>query len=207
MTLAEQLAAGIAELGQSLSDEVQRKLLDYIGLLDKWNKVYSLTAIREPERMVSLHLLDCLAAIPHLHAPRVLDVGSGGGMPGIPLAIVDPAVEVTMLDSNQKKTSFLRQALIDLDLPRARVITDRVEAVHDEQGFGLITSRAFSDLAEFVRLTRHLLAGGGRWVAMKGVHPYEEIAQLPKDVIVKQVIPLRVPGLDAERHLIVMEVG
>ncbi|MBB5018060.1 16S rRNA (guanine527-N7)-methyltransferase [Chitinivorax tropicus] len=205
MILAEQLKQGIDELGLELSDDVQRKLLDYLALLEKWNKVYALTAIRDHTKMVSHHLLDCLAALPHVTAQRVLDVGSGGGQPGLVWAIARPDWSLTLLDSNHKKTTFLRQAVIDLGLSNVEVVTGRVEALTAEDPYDVITSRAFSDLGDFVRLSRALLADDGRWLAMKGVHPYEEIALLPKDIVVDKVVPLHVPGLGAERHLIIMQ--
>ncbi len=203
-SLAETLAQGLLTLGLPLSGEQQEKLLAYVGLLEKWNKTYSLTAIREPERMVPHHLLDSLAPLNKLpaHALRMLDVGSGFGTPGIPLAIARPDWQLTLLDSNHKKTTFLRQAILELKLDNVTVVTDRVEAYQPETGFQVITSRAFSDLAEFIRLTSHLLAEGGEWAALKGVYPYEEIALLPAVVHVVGVDSLAVPGLDAERHLV-----
>lgn len=202
--LADTLAQGLLALGLALSAEQQAKLLAYVGLLDKWNKTYSLTAIREPERMVPHHLLDSLAPLSKLpnQALRMLDVGSGFGTPGIPLAIARPDWQLTLLDSNHKKTTFLRQAILELKLDNVTVVTDRVEAYQPEAGFQIITSRAFSDLAEFIRLTTHLLADGGEWAALKGVYPYEEIALLPTSVYVIGVDSLAVPGLDAERHLV-----
>ncbi|WP_297573040.1 16S rRNA (guanine(527)-N(7))-methyltransferase RsmG [uncultured Deefgea sp.] len=207
--LAEMLAMGLADMGLDLSIEQQNKLLAYVGLLEKWNKTYSLTAIREPERMVPHHLLDSLAPLAKLpdHALRMLDVGSGFGTPGIPLAIARPDWQLTLLDSNHKKTTFLRQAILELKLDNISVVTDRVEAYQPETGFQVITSRAFAELSEFVRLTGHLLADGGEWAALKGVYPYEEIALLPAGVHVVGVDSLAVPGLDAERHLVhVMKV-
>ncbi|WP_084282402.1 16S rRNA (guanine(527)-N(7))-methyltransferase RsmG [Deefgea rivuli] len=202
--LADMLAKGLAAMGLALSAEQQAKLLAYVGLLEKWNKTYSLTAIREPERMVPHHLLDSLAPLSKLpnQALRMLDVGSGFGTPGIPLAIARPDWQLTLLDSNHKKTTFLRQAIMELKLDNVTVVTDRVELYQPESGFQVITSRAFSDLAEFIRLTTHLLAEGGEWAALKGVYPYEEIALLPTSVHVVGVDSLAVPGLDAERHLV-----
>ncbi len=202
--LARTLEHGIAELNLNLPESAADRLGHYLALLQKWNQVYNLTAVRDPERMVVTHLLDSLAAVPYLSAPRVLDVGSGGGMPGIPLAIACPDTTVVMLDANHKKTTFLRQAVIELGLGNADVVCDRVENYHPEHSFDVITARAFSDLAELVRLTSHLLAEGGRWSALKGVYPYEEIALLPETVRVEQVSTLKVPGLDAERHLITL---
>ncbi len=202
--LAKMLANGLTAMGLALSAEQQEKLLAYVGLLEKWNKTYSLTAIRELERMVPHHLLDSLAPLSKLpdRALRILDVGSGFGTPGIPLAIARPDWQLTLLDSNHKKTTFLRQAVMELKLDNVTVVTDRVESYQPEAGFQVITSRAFSDLAEFIRLTTHLLAEGGEWAALKGVYPYEEISLLPTSVHVVGVDSLAVPGLDAERHLV-----
>lgn len=205
MTLQTQLAAGIAALGLALPADAEAKLLAYLALLDKWNRVYNLTAVRDTERMVSHHLLDSLAAVPFFQGGRVLDVGSGGGLPGIPLAIARPDLQVTLIDSIAKKTAFLLQAKTELGLDNLAVVTNRVEDYRPETGFDLITSRAFSDLREFVALTRHLLKPAGRWLAMKGLYPHEELALLPADVKVSADHVLAVPGLDAARHLIVLE--
>lgn len=209
-TLADTLSAGLKQLGLTLDDSQQHLLLGYVALLEKWNKTYSLTAIREPERMVPHHLLDSLAPLPHFKAAtgaRILDVGSGFGTPGIPLAIARPDWQLFLLDSNHKKTTFLRQAIVDLKLANVTVVTERVEAFRPEAPFDVITSRAFSDLAEFVKLTRHLLAPGGEWAALKGVYPHEEIALLPAGVKSVAVDTLNVPGIDAERHLVHLVLG
>ncbi|MEW6413762.1 MAG: 16S rRNA (guanine(527)-N(7))-methyltransferase RsmG [Pseudomonadota bacterium] len=205
MSPAEQLSAGIAALGLTLPDGAGQKLLAYLALLDKWNRVYNLTAVRDAGRMVSHHLLDSLAAVPHFQGATVLDVGSGGGLPGIPLAIARPDLQVTLIDSVAKKTAFLLQAKAELGLANLAVVTGRVEDFRPEAGFDEITSRAFSDLREFVGLTRHLLKPGGHWLAMKGLYPHEEIAVLPAGVKVSADHALAVPGLDATRHLIVLE--
>lgn len=205
MTVEHQLKAGIAALGLALPDGAEAKLLAYLALLDKWNRVYNLTAVRDAERMVSHHLLDSLAAVPYFHGEAVLDVGSGGGLPGIPLAIARPEVRVTLIDSIAKKTAFLLQVKAELGLKNLQVITGRVEDFRPEAGFDVVTSRAFSDLREFITLTRHLLNPGGRWLAMKGLYPHEEIALLPAGVKVSADHALLVPGLEASRHLIVLE--
>jgi 16S rRNA (guanine527-N7)-methyltransferase len=205
MTVELQLTAGIAALGLALPEGAEAKLLAYLTLLDKWNRVYNLTAVRDVERMVSHHLLDSLAAVPFFQGEAVLDVGSGGGLPGIPLAIARPQLQVTLIDSIAKKTAFLRQAKADLGLANVNVVTGRVEDYRPESGFDVITSRAFSDLKEFVTLTRHLLKPAGRWLAMKGLMPHEEIASLPDWVRVSANHSLVVPGLGAGRHLIVLE--
>jgi 16S rRNA (guanine527-N7)-methyltransferase len=229
MTPQEQLAAGIAVLGLDLPGGAEAKLLAYLGLLEKWNCVHNLTAVREADRMVSHHLLDSLAVVPFfdvligagvspsplkgeganigLRPPTAIDVGSGGGLPGIPLAIARPQLDVTLIDSIAKKTAFLLQAKAELGLDNVTVVTSRVEDCRPETGFDVITSRAFSDLKEFVTLTRHLLAPGGRWLAMKGLYPDEEIAQLPSWAKVSADHALAIPGLDATRHLIVLELA
>lgn len=207
-----QLSDGLAALGLALDGAVQARLLAYLGLLLKWNKTYSLTAITTPERMVSHHLLDSLAALAPIAARRpagrplrLVDVGSGGGQPGIPFAIARPDWRITLLDSNHKKTTFLRQAAIELGLANVEVVCDRVENLRPAEPYDIVTSRAFADLNDFSRLTRHLLAEDGRWAALKGVHPYEEIAALPAGVALGEVLQLEVPGLDAERCLVWLE--
>jgi 16S rRNA (guanine527-N7)-methyltransferase len=205
MTDQQQLAAGVAALGLALLDGAEAKLLAYLALLDKWNRVYNLTAVRDTGRMVSHHLLDSLAAVPYFEGETVLDVGSGGGLPGIPLAIARPELQVTLIDSIAKKTAFLLQAKTELGLDNLTVVTGRVEDYRPQTGFDIITSRAFSDLREFATLTRHLLNPGGRWLAMKGLMPHEEIVMLPDWVRVSANIALAVPGLEASRHLIVLE--
>ena len=207
MTLEEQLAAGVAVLGLTLPGGAEAKLLAYLALLDKWNRVYNLTAVRDTERMVSHHLLDSLAAVVHFQGKTVLDVGSGGGLPGIPLAIARPELQVTLIDSIAKKTAFLLQAKAELGLVNLQVVTGRVEDYQPDSKFDLITSRAFSDLKEFVTLTRHLLKPTGHWLAMKGLLPHEEIVSLPDWTKVSANHALTVPGLEASRHLIVLELA
>jgi 16S rRNA (guanine527-N7)-methyltransferase len=205
MSLAEKLAQGAAALGLRLPAGTQHKLLDYLALIAKWNRVHNLTAVRESAKMVSGHLLDCLAVVPHLEARTVLDVGSGAGLPGVPLALIWPHVSVTLLDSNHKKAAFLRQAVIELGLKNADVVCERVESWQPQCGFELVISRAFSDLPEFLKLAGRLCAAHGTIAAMKGVYPYEEIAQLPREFKLREVVPLKVPGLRAERHLVLLE--
>jgi 16S rRNA (guanine527-N7)-methyltransferase len=204
MNAADQLNRGLIALGLTLKRDIQQDLLDYIALIDKWNRVHNLTAIREPEKMVSHHLLDSLAVAPHLQAKRLLDVGSGAGLPGIPLALAYPEMRVTLLDSNHKKAAFLNQVVMELKLKNAEVCAERVESWQTKDRFDVIISRAFSDIGEFVRVTRHLLAPGGVFAAMKGLHPYEEIEKLPPDCKVLQVLPLAIPGLEGARHLVLI---
>ena len=205
MSLAQELAAGIAEMGLAVTPEQQAKLLDYLALLHKWNGVYNLTAIRQPEQMVSHHLLDSLAVLPHLWPRRWLDVGCGGGLPGLVLAVMRPEWTFTLLDSNSKKTGFVQQAAIELELRNVEVRCARVEQWQPEQKYDGIISRAFAEAAEFVTLTRHLLADGGRWAAMKGV-PEQELARLPEGIKVEKVVTLHVPKLEAARSLVVLGV-
>lgn len=204
MTSAAQLEQGLATLGIDLPTAAQQKLLAYAALLYKWNKTYSLTALREEDKAVSHHLLDSLSVLPFVPAGRLLDVGSGGGMPGIPLAIARPDLRVSLLDSNSKKAAFLQQAAIELALPNISVHCGRVEQYHPTFGFSAIASRAFAELADFVSLSRHLLADDGRWLAMKGTWPQDEISRLPTDVVVEGVHRLQVPGVEGERHLVVL---
>ena len=204
MTLAQQLAQGVLQLGLTLPAGAQQRLLEYLALLQKWNRVYNLTAVREAPRMVSQHLLDSLAAAPHVGAATILDVGSGAGLPGIPLALALPDSSVTLLESSHKKAAFLKQVVMELRLRNVEVVRERVEAWKPPAPFPVVISRAFSDLAEFVSLAGRHVARGGRLVAMKGVHPYEEIAQLPQRWQVLQVTPLTVPGLRAQRHLVTL---
>jgi 16S rRNA (guanine527-N7)-methyltransferase len=204
MSLAEKLTQGSAELGLQMSADVRDKLLDYLALIAKWNRVHNLTAVRGSTKMVSAHLLDCLAIVPHLKAGTVLDVGSGAGFPGIPLALMWPQSHVVMLDSNHKKAAFLRQAVIELEIKNAEVVCERVEAWHPQQTFDLVISRAFSDLPEFLRLAGRLCSASGQVVAMKGLYPDEELAQLPGEFVLHSAIPLKVPGLTAARHLVLL---
>jgi 16S rRNA (guanine527-N7)-methyltransferase len=199
------LSAGLAELGMDLSLATQDSLLAFRDLLLKWNKTYNLTALRDPEQAISHHLLDSLAVLPYVGEGALLDVGSGGGLPGIPWAIARPRLSVGMVDAVQKKATFLQQAVIQLGLANVTVSHARVEDVQGQ--YAQVSSRAFAELKLFVELTRHLLAPGGSWLAMKGVRPDGEIAALPAWVNVDAVIPLRVPGLDAERHLIIMKAA
>lgn len=199
------LAEGILDLGVPVSPDQQDLLLQYLLLLEKWNQVYNLTAIRDLARMVSAHLLDSLSVVSFLPEGSVLDVGSGAGLPGIPIAVARTASNVTLLDSNHKKAAFLRQAVADLGLKNASVVCERVESWNASDGFDVIISRAFSDLAEFVSLSGRLLAPKGVVVAMKGLHPFEELERVPAGFRVKEVMVLRVPGLDAERHLVLIE--
>ncbi|MCC6610458.1 MAG: 16S rRNA (guanine(527)-N(7))-methyltransferase RsmG [Burkholderiales bacterium] len=205
MSLEARLDAGLAELSLGLQASQRERLLTYIGLLERWNRVYNLTAVRDPARMVSQHLLDSLAILPHLGGGALLDVGSGAGLPGIPIAIATPERAVTLLDSNQKKVAFLQQAVAELRLTNATVCRERVEAWQTKLRFDVIVSRAFAELADFVIAAAHLLAKGGVLAAMKGVYPDEEIARLPSGFRIRAAIRIAVPGLAAARHLVLVE--
>ncbi|MEW9581201.1 16S rRNA (guanine(527)-N(7))-methyltransferase RsmG [Paraburkholderia sp. DGU8] len=212
--LSPLLASGVRELGLDLSDAQQAKLLDYVALLAKWNAVYNLTAIRDPQQMLVQHILDSLSIVPHLAArgpSSVLDVGSGGGLPGIVLAIVLPEWTVTVNDIVQKKTAFQAQAKAELGLTNLSVVTGRVETLQPgaevPAKFDVIVSRAFAELADFVTLARHLVAEHGAIWAMKGMRPDGEIDRLPAGARVEEVIRLNVPSLAAERHLVKVVVS
>ena len=201
-----QLRDGLATLGLSLTEKQISRLIGYCALLQKWNRVYNLTAIREPSRFVSHHLLDSLAVLPHLEADRIIDVGSGAGLPGIPLAIARPEWTVMLLDSNHKRGAFLRQAVAELGLQNSDVHIARAEDWHPPGRCQVAISRAFSDIGGFVEASRHFLGPEGVFAAMKGVYPHEELAQLPGDVEVASVVPLVVPGLRAARHLALLRL-
>jgi 16S rRNA (guanine527-N7)-methyltransferase len=199
--------ASLAATGVALPPEARGKLDAYLALLAKWNRTYNLTAIREPEQMITHHVLDALAVLPylpHTERVRVLDVGSGGGVPGLPLAIARPRWTIVLVDSNHKKGAFLQQAAIELELANVEVVTARVEDHRSAVPFDVVISRAFSDLATFAQTSARHLAPDGRLYAMKGVYPDEEIAQLPPDMCMIAVPALTVPGLDAQRHLVVI---
>ena len=207
MTLNAALADGLARLTLVLPDDAQSKLIEYINLIGKWNRVYNLTAARKPEKVLTHHILDSLAVAPHISARTLLDVGSGAGLPGIPLALALPQAQVILLDSNQKKCAFLNQAVIELTLDNVKVVCARIEEWQTDQRFDLVISRAFSELAKFVAPTARLCAPGGTLLAMKGVEPLAEIEQLPGQFHLSHVTPLKVPGLDAQRHLVFMRAA
>ncbi|GAB3542603.1 16S rRNA (guanine(527)-N(7))-methyltransferase RsmG [Noviherbaspirillum agri] len=210
--LTRTLASGASELHITLSGTQLARLIDYLALLVKWNAVYNLTAVRDPAQMVTQHLLDSLAAVPAFAgAKQVLDVGAGGGLPGIVLAIwakeAQPDMRISLIDTVHKKTAFLTQVKAELGLTNVTVHTARVEQLQVLHKFDIITSRAFAELADFVTWSGHLLAEGGRFIALKGVMPNEEIARLPAGWKANTVQPLHVPGLGAERHLVFIEAG
>ena len=209
--LRDRLQAGLTALGLSLSPGQQQLLLDYLALLGKWNRVYNLTAVRDGEDMLTHHLLDSLAVVAPLRRalsdiqtapPRVLDVGSGGGLPGVVIAIACPEVAVTCVDTVAKKAAFIQQAAAELGLPHLRATHARVENLRE--AYDVVTSRAFASLKDFVTWSRSALAPNGVWMAMKGRQPDAEIAELPADVSVFHVEPIAVPGLDAQRCIVWM---
>lgn len=206
--LTKTLAEGVRALKLSLTDAQIAQLMDYLALLSKWNAVYNLTAVRDPAQMVTQHLLDSLAVVPAFDgATNILDVGAGGGLPGMVLAIARPDMQVSMIDTVHKKTAFLTQAKAELGLRNVTVHTARVEQLQVPEKFDVITSRAFAELNDFVTWSGHLLKEGGRFIALKGVMPTEEIARLPAGWKVTGVQALTVPGLNAERHLVFIEAG
>lgn len=204
--LAEELAQGAQTLGVTLTATQHELLLGYLALLIKWNKAYNLTAVRNPDEMVSRHLLDSLSVVPFVaeYGDNWLDVGSGGGMPGIPLAILFPERRFTLLDSNGKKTRFLTQVKLELKLNNLDVIHSRVEEYRPERPFSGICSRAFSSLQDFTDWTRHLGDSATHWLAMKGVQPDDELQALPADFRMQSCDVLKVPGCQGQRHLLIL---
>ena len=203
--VATSLEQGLAEMG--LAAELAAPLLQYLALLDRWNKTYNLTAIRDPREMVTRHLLDSLAMAPFFSTGTLADLGTGPGLPGIPLAITHPGLQVTLVESNGKKTRFMREAVRKLGLANARVAESRAEALDEPGAYDNLTARAMDTLAGIIEVGGHLLRPGGRLLAMKGVVPHEEIAALPTGWQVESITPLHVPGLVGERHLVVVGRG
>ncbi|HEX7559728.1 MAG TPA: 16S rRNA (guanine(527)-N(7))-methyltransferase RsmG [Usitatibacter sp.] len=208
MSLAVAIADGLAAMAIDLPAAARARLEQHLQLIAKWNRVHTLTAVRETEQMVILHLLDSLSVLPHLEGARtVLDVGTGPGLPGIPIAIALPDSRVTLLDSSHKKCAFLQQAKTELGLANVEIVCDRVENWKPREKFEAVVSRAFSDLGDFVAQAQHLVAPGGRLIAMKGVYPFDEIARVPATHRVAKVLELHVPRLDAKRHLVFVEAA
>jgi 16S rRNA (guanine527-N7)-methyltransferase len=208
MTLEAQIAQGVAALGAHVPEGANAAFARYLELIAKWNRVHNLTAVRETDQMVVLHLLDSLSVLPYLAGARsLLDVGTGPGLPGIPVAIARPDLAVTLLDSSHKKCAFLRQVKTELALANVEIVCERVENWKPQRQFDAVVSRAFSDLADFVAQAQHLVAAGGQLIAMKGVYPFDEIARVPATHRVARVLELRVPNLDAKRHLVFVEVA
>ncbi len=204
--LAQVLADGIKEMHLDVSAAQQDKLLDYLALMNKWNSVYNLTSLRDPMQMVTHHLLDSLAAVPaFMEARNVLDVGAGGGLPGVVLAICRPDMTLSMIDTVHKKTAFLKQVKAELELANVTVHTMKVQELEVSDKFDVITSRAFADLTDFLNWSGHLLAEGGKFIALKGTAPAEEQERIPAEWKISGLQPLQVPRLGAERHLIFVE--
>ncbi len=209
MNMAVTLRGGLSAMGLDLSAEAQGKLLAFVALLQKWNRTYNLTAIRDEQEMLTHHLLDSLSVLhaveePALAGRRWADVGSGAGLPGIPLAVARPDLQITSIETVEKKATFQRQAKIELQLDNFTVDNRRVEDLPDA-GFDAVISRAFAELADFARLAGHLLKPSGQLLAMKGVLPEDEIKRLPSGWTLLETVPLRIPGLNAQRHLLVLE--
>jgi 16S rRNA (guanine527-N7)-methyltransferase len=204
--LAQVLHEGIAEMQLDVSPAQQDKLMDYLALMNKWNSVYNLTSLRDPMQMVTHHLLDSLAAVPAFAGARnVLDVGAGGGLPGVVLAITRPDMKVSMIDTVHKKTAFLKQVKAELELANVTVHTMKVQDLQVSDKFDVITSRAFADLSDFLKWSEHLLADGGKFIALKGTAPLEEQERIPSAWRITGLQPLQVPRLGAERHLVFVE--
>ncbi|MCM2355358.1 MAG: 16S rRNA (guanine(527)-N(7))-methyltransferase RsmG [Arenimonas sp.] len=204
--LMPELEAGLAALGLP-AQPLAARLLDYLALLDRWNRTYNLTAIRDQGEMLSKHLLDSLSMWPHVRDGKLADLGTGPGLPGIPLALARPGLQVTLVESNGKKTRFLREVVRQLGLANVRVLESRAEAVDEPGAYDQITARAMDTLAGILAVGGHLLAPGGRLLAMKGQRPDAEIAALPPGWRVETVQPLAVPGLEGDRHLVTVTRG
>ncbi len=200
--IEQSIIEGSERLNIPLPVDASRRLTNYLTLLERWNRAYNLTAVRDPAAMVVRHLLDSLSILPWLQGPKVLDVGSGAGLPGLPLAITRPDCAFCLLDSNGKRTRFLIQAVAELQLPNVSVIRSRVEDYQPATRFNSVVSRAFATLADMAANAGRLCAPDGRLLAMKGVFPDDELARLPPGYIVVGVYPLHVPHLEAERHLV-----
>jgi 16S rRNA (guanine527-N7)-methyltransferase len=201
--LRPELNAGLAEFGLS-NDALAEKLLDYLALLDKWNKAYNLTAIRDVREMLVKHILDSLAMHRFVESGHLADLGTGPGLPGIPLALAKPNVQVSLVESNGKKTRFMREVLRALNIKNARVIESRAEAVAESGQYDLLTARALDRLAGIIEVGGHLLKPSGQLLAMKGLHPEDEIAQLPQNWCCQSVHSLQVPGLTGDRHMVIV---
>ena len=208
MTLEEQVGRGLVSMGIAVSPAQRARLAAHLELISKWNRVHNLTAIRETSQMVTLHLLDSLSVLPQLEGARTIaDVGTGPGFPGIPIAIVRDDAAVTLVESSHKKCAFLQQAKTELGLANVIIACERVEHLQPAAPFDAVISRAFSDLPDFITQAGHLIAPGGKLIAMKGVYPFDEIARVPSTHRVSQVLELHVPSLEATRHLVVLEAA
>ena len=203
MSERELLDRGLAQLGLDIPEHIRKLLLRYVALLAKWNQTYNLTAVREPEKMVGHHLLDSLAVLPYVKCSSMVDVGTGAGLPGVPLAITQPTCEVVLLDSSHKKASFLRQVVMELMLTNISVRCERVETLGSEQ-YDVVISRAFAEVGEFLQLAGALCAPKGTIVAMKGIYPYEELREIKLPFKLDEVVKLDVPNVEGDRHLVLI---
>lgn len=204
MDLDERLKQGAKAMGLALRPGCIQQLVEYLRLLEKWTRTHNLTAVRDPQEMVPRHLLDSLAVLPYLQGPRVIDVGTGAGLPGIALACARPDLHFTLLDSNRKKLAFVRQAVHALNLRNVSVAAARAEDFGSEQSFATVVSRAFASIPDMLAACGHLAGPETRILAMKGAVPRDELAHLPPSFRVTDVIALEIPGLDAERHLVII---
>ena len=203
MNLEKKLERGLQDMAIDLAPPIRQKLLKFLKYLEKWNSAFNLTAVRDPEQMVPRHLLDSLSVLPFLQGSRVLDIGTGAGLPGIPLALARPNLTFTLLDSNAKKTRFVTQTIHELGLQNVQVVQERVEKFHPTEKFDTLIARAFASIPDMLAASRHLCAPHGRFLLMKGVFPKEELAAVT-DGYQAEVKTLRVPGLDAARHLVIV---
>ena len=201
MSSLDALEAGAEALGLTLDAGQLRQLLRHLQLIEKWNRVYNLTAIRDVNSMVPHHVLDSLTIVPRSGGESLIDIGSGPGLPGLPVAIAQPSREVVLLEANHKKVAFLRQATIEIGLRNVRIVHSRAET-YRERTFKVVVTRAFAELSAFIATAGHLAAEGGVLLAMKGVYPFEELTKMPPGWIVRSSAAVHVPGLDAERHVL-----
>jgi 16S rRNA (guanine527-N7)-methyltransferase len=205
MKLESVLSRGLAAMGVSLPAAPQAQLLAFLRLLEKWNRAYNLTAVRDVEQMVPRHLLDSLSVLPYLKGVRAIDIGTGAGLPGLPLALARPDMQFVLLDGNAKKTRFVTQAVHELGLTNVEVVQSPVEDYHPDRLFDTLIARALAAIPDMLNSSRHLYAPQGQLLAMKGVFPQEEIAAVGEGFRVREVVQLAVPGLDAARHLVILE--
>lgn len=203
--LENQLANGINLLGLDIDRDRQKQMLEYINLLAKWNRTYNLTAVRDPKQMITRHLLDSLSVLPHIKDGLVLDIGSGAGLPGVPLSLCKPDSNFTLLDSNGKKTRFMTQVVRELNLNNVDVVKSRIEDYKPDYKFDSILSRAFSSIASLLKFSQHLCQNTGRILAMKGTYPLAEMDEMPEAKQLVNVVKLEIPGVNAERHLAIIE--
>lgn len=204
MNIEKSLSEKLIAANYILPSSAITKIGDYLALLAQWNNAYNLTSVRDPQEMITRHILDSLAIRPYLSGKNILDVGTGAGLPGIPLALTEPDREFCLLDSNGKKTRFITQAVLTLQIPNVKIIQSRVEKFFPTNCFDSIVSRAFSSIADFIKLTKHLCCPEGYWLAMKGDYPNQELAEI-REELATMVYDLQVQGLDAKRHLVVIQ--